>query len=125
MKILLVDDNILDRRYFKYLLQSHVAITPETAKDGEEALTKLQQNHYDLLITDIVMPKIEGIELIKTSMHSSPKTKIIAVSGQNPYYLYIAKKMGIEKIFTKPIDTSSFLKYIRELIKKNDQKLAV
>lgn len=91
MRVLVVDDNIIDRRLVKYTLQSHLNIVAETAKDGLEALNRIKCESFDLVITDIVMPKIEGIELINHIQSISPNTKIIAISGNNPYYLYIVK----------------------------------
>lgn len=123
MEILVVDDNILDRKYIKYLLQNHIGITPMTSKDGEDALNKIKRNSFDIVITDIVMPKMEGIELIEHIKSISPSTTIIAMSGENPYYLYIVKKLGIETVFTKPIDTDKFLECIRKILTSKPQKV--
>ena len=116
MQVLVVDDNIIDRRFIKYTLLNHLNISAETAKDGLEALNKVKEQHYDLVITDIVMPKIEGIELINHIQSISPGTKIIAISGNNPYYLYIVKKLGIDSVFTKPLDVDSFIDRVKKLI---------
>ncbi len=62
------------------------------------------------------MPKIEGIELINHIQSISPGTKIIAISGNNPYYLYIVKKLGIDSVFTKPLDVDSFIDRVKKLI---------
>lgn len=115
MRVLVVDDNIIDRRFIKYTLSSHLNICAETAKDGLEAINRVNNNYYDLIITDIVMPNVEGIELINKIQETSPTTKIIAVSGNNPYYLYIVKKLGIDSVFTKPLDVDAFLKAVRGL----------
>ena len=116
MRVLVVDDNIIDRRLIKYTLLNHLNICSEVAKDGFEALEKVQVNHFDLIITDIVMPKMEGIELINQVQSISPTTKIIAVSGNNPYYLYIVKKLGIDSVFTKPLETNKFIERVKTLI---------
>jgi len=115
MRVLVVDDNIIDRRFIKYTLQNHLNICAESAKDGQEAISKIASANYDLVITDIVMPNIEGIELINSIQSTSPKTKIIAVSGNNPYYLYIVKKLGINSVYTKPLDVEAFVANISEL----------
>jgi CheY-like chemotaxis protein len=116
MRVLVVDDNIIDRRFIKYTLSNHLNIKADTAKDGLEALNKLKTNIYDLVITDIVMPKIEGIELINHIQSIAGSTKIIAISGNNPYYLYIVKKLGIDSVFTKPLDVDSFISRVTELL---------
>lgn len=115
MRVLVVDDNIIDRRFIKYTLLNHLNICADTAKDGLDALNKIKRETYDLVITDIVMPKIEGIELINNIQSISPTTKIIAMSGNNPYYLYIVKKLGIDSVFTKPLDCDLFINTIRDL----------
>lgn len=116
MKILIVDDNIMDRKYIKYLLENNLHISVKTAKNGVEALEKIGNTSFDLLITDIVMPVIDGFELIKRTKAISPETKVIAISGNNPYYLYIINRLGIDNIFPKPIDTTSFLKSVTKLL---------
>lgn len=123
MEILVVDDNILDRKYIKYLLQNNIGITPMTSKDGQDALNKIKRISFDIVITDIVMPKMEGIELIENIKSISPSTTIIAMSGENPYYLYIVKKLGVEQVFTKPIDTDKFLELIRKTLISKPQKV--
>jgi YesN/AraC family two-component response regulator len=123
MKVLVVDDNILDRKYIENLLENYLDIKPHTAKDGLEALKKIRTIQYDLVITDVVMPKIEGIELIENIKQISPKTNIIAISGSNPYYLYIINKMGIEDTYSKPIDTTRFLDHIKNIDKKRPEAL--
>ncbi len=123
MEILIVDDNVLDRKYLKYLIENHTGFSPVTAKDGEDALKKIKRREFDLIITDIVMPKIEGIELINQINHISPGTEIIAVSGENPYYLYIVKKLGIKRVFTKPIDANKFLACVRSIEKNRPRKV--
>lgn len=124
MKILIVDDNILDRKYLKYLLESHLHVYPLTAKDGLDALNKLQSSQFDLVITDIVMPKIEGIELISQIKSLSPNTDIIAISGQNPYYLHIVNKMGVDNVYTKPVDTHNFLDKVKTILNKHSNQLS-
>jgi two-component system, response regulator YesN len=116
MQVLIVDDNVMDRKYIKYLLENNLNIYSMTAKNGVEALEKIKSSSIDLIITDIVMPIIDGFELIKQAKLISPKTKVIAMSGNNPYYLYIINRLGIDNIFTKPIDTVSFLRSVSTLL---------
>lgn len=125
MSVLVVDDNILDRKYIKYLIENNLGYESQTAKDGIDALKKLKQRPFDLVITDLLMPNMEGIELIEKIYSLYPKTLIVTISGGNPYYLYITKKLGVDGIFTKPIDTSKFLKTIRDILPIGTQKQIV
>jgi CheY-like chemotaxis protein len=118
-KILIVEDNRLERRLLLYVLYeafgSQVHVTQ--ANDGNHALEILSKSIFDLVVTDLVMPKIEGIELIrKIKVQFHEIVNIIAVSGKNPYYLYLAKKMDIQGIFTKPIDKDKFLNTVEKLL---------
>jgi two-component system nitrogen regulation response regulator NtrX len=106
--ILVVDDNIMMRKLIINLF-SRDEFAFDEASDGREGLDKMSDNHYDLVITDIVMPKMEGIEMILQAKRSFPGIKIIAISGGEPYYLYLAKKLGIQGIFTKPLNHQGFL----------------
>jgi YesN/AraC family two-component response regulator len=106
--ILVVDDNIMMRKLIINLF-SRDEFAIDEASDGREGLDKMSDNHYDLVITDIVMPKMEGIEMILQAKRSFPGIKIIAISGGEPYYLYLAKKLGIQGIFTKPLNHQGFL----------------
>jgi two-component system, response regulator YesN len=121
MQVLVVDDNVMDRKYIKYLLENNLNISPKTAKNGIEALEKIKTTSFDLIITDIVMPVIDGFELIKQAKLIAPKTKIIAMSGNNPYYLYIINRLGIDNIFTKPIDTNRFINSVTSLLQINNK----
>lgn len=106
-KILVVDDNIMMRKLIINLFAGKNFEFDE-AGDGRQGLDKLTRNHYDLVITDIVMPEMEGIEMIMEAKKKCPKLKIIAISGGKPYYLYMAKKLGIEAVFTKPLNHHHF-----------------
>ena len=106
-RILVVDDNILMRKLIINLFH-HEDIAFDEAGDGSEGLHKLSDNQYDLVITDIVMPKMEGIEMIMEIKRRHPQTKIIAISGGEPLYLYMAKKLGIQGVFTKPLNQQGF-----------------
>ena len=118
-KILIVDDNRLERRLLVYVLAESFGnqVYIAQAKDGNEALEMLSNTIFDLVITDLVMPKIEGIELIrKIKVQFHEIIKIIAISGKNPYYLYLAKKLGIQGIFTKPLDKDKLLNTVGKLL---------
>jgi YesN/AraC family two-component response regulator len=106
-RILVVDDNILMRKLIIHLFQKE-SISFDEACDGFEGLEKLSEIQYDLIITDIVMPKMEGIELIMEIKRKYPLMKIIAISGGEPLYLYMAKKLGIQNVFTKPLNQQGF-----------------
>jgi two-component system, response regulator YesN len=115
MQVLIVDDNVMDRKCLFNILEQNFQIKAKMAKDGSEAIEKLKSNHFDLIITDIVMPNIDGIELARYVKANFPDIKIIAITGNTPYYLIIAKMFGVEQVFEKPIDEQAITNYISSI----------
>lgn len=116
--ILVVDDNRLERKLLVHIIKMAFGsqVSVDESVDGELALENLKRNSYDLVITDIIMPKVEGIELIRHIKQSYRACKILAISGSNPYYLYLAKKLGIQGVFTKPINKIKFIQTVGSTI---------
>lgn len=116
--ILVVDDNRLERKLLVHIIKMAFGsqVSVDESVDGELALENLKRNSYDLVITDIIMPKVEGIELIRHIKQSYRSCKILAISGSNPYYLYLAKKLGIQGVFTKPINKRKFIQTVGSTI---------
>ncbi len=120
VKILIVDDNSLERRLICHILSEtfkdikHV----DEADNGKQAISYLQKVKYNIVITDIVMPEIDGISLIRYIKENHHDTKLIAISGSKPYYLYLAKQFGINAMYTKPIDKESFIFSINLMLNK-------
>lgn len=112
-RILVVDDNHLERKLIMHILHHSFGdqILLDEAYDGHSAIKHLSCGIiYDLIITDLIMPNIEGLELISKIKHLFPDNKnILAISGSNPYYLTMAKKLGANIVFTKPLDKEKFL----------------
>ncbi len=124
--ILVVDDNRLERRIIMHILKEHFAneIIIDEAPEGLSAVNLLSHTLYDLVITDLIMPKIEGLELIRKIKSEYPSSRVIAISGGKPFYLYLAKKLGIEGVFTKPIDRERFIFCVQELLNLPREKSA-
>ncbi len=118
-RILVVEDNRLERKMVVHVLNRFLtnSLEVDEAIDGRAAIQMLRNLSYDLVITDLIMPnKIEGIQLIRTIKTTYPSTYIIAISGSKPYYLYLAKKLGVEAVFTKPLNLEKFIETIRYLL---------
>ncbi len=105
-KILVVDDEAPIRHMLNDLLTDtgHEVLESE---DGEQAIQILTENDVDLVITDLVMPKLSGIQLIMSMQDEDSDIPIIAISGGGGItgrfdYLPIAKLIGAERIIRKP-----------------------
>ena len=117
--ILIIDDDIDLRRMLARLLARENYLTLE-ASNGLEALSLLDHNIPDLIITDIIMPDQDGIGTINTLRKKYPEIKIIAISGGGRMlsedYLKIAKMLGAHHVMPKPFSNQELLEKIKELI---------
>ena len=75
-QVLVVDDNVDMRSYIVKLLKKKYAV--EEAGDGIEALEKVKENPPDLILTDIMMPRMDGLELLQ-SLRKDPQTSMIPI----------------------------------------------
>ncbi len=120
--ILLVDDSRTDRLLYSKILKD---ITPdyniEIASDGQEAIEKIIQSPPALLITDHIMPRKNGYELIlelkKTEMSGKPPVIILSSDiDRNAIEEY--QELGVEFVFQKPVNLSSFKQAVEKALKK-------
>lgn len=93
----------------------------ELAVDGNQGIKLFRQLAPDLVITDIIMPEKEGIEVIMELKAVAPDVKIIAVSGggtrmEGKVILPMAKQLGAKNIFSKPVDRPKLLAAIEDLL---------
>jgi DNA-binding NtrC family response regulator len=82
-KVLIVDDNDQMSSLLADILELF-DYQSQQAKDGEEALKRLEEEKYDLVITDLRMPKMSGTELLKVIKKSHPRLAVVVVSGYTP-----------------------------------------
>jgi DNA-binding NtrC family response regulator len=81
--ILIVDDEAIIRDFLSEVLEDYdIAI----ACDGDEAIEKLKERCFDLVITDLRMPKVPGEEVVKAARDLHPTTKVIVISGYSSLY---------------------------------------
>lgn len=109
--ILVVDDDILIRRVLKKYL-SELGYRVDTAEDGEGALKMLRSYPYDLVLTDLQMPKLGGRELLRAMSSEYPDVPKIVLTGQGTNDDIIAAlKAGAYDFLYKPIDDFGILEY--------------
>jgi len=94
------------------------------APDGIEGIRLYREKQPQLVITDIVMPKKEGLETILDLRREDPQVKIIAISGGGRVgpesYLDIAEGFGANRILTKPFNNKELLEAIHDLLGKGE-----
>ena len=107
-RILIVDDDEADRVVLCAILE-RAGHETFLAEDGEEALSTYGGRVIDVVITDLEMPRVDGLELITILRDLSPRPAIIAISGTGVDQLDIAQAVGADWILTKPIDPIELL----------------
>jgi two-component system response regulator (stage 0 sporulation protein F) len=121
MNILFVDDERAFRDASKQLLEGE-GFTVDTAMDGMDAESFLDKSEYDFIITDIVMPRKEGIEFILDCKQRNIRSKIIAISGggrvSSTEYLTMAKAFKVDAVLSKPFSFTELLMTIERLTKE-------
>jgi CheY-like chemotaxis protein len=115
-RILLVEDEDDLRKLLRLMLVKGGYAVVE-ARNGKEALAAAQPAEpFDLILTDLIMPEKEGIEIIVTFCNSFPDTKIIAMSGGGRAcaadYLKIAEMMGAHAILAKPFTNETLIQTV-------------
>jgi YesN/AraC family two-component response regulator len=118
-RILIIDDDFHVRDMMERLLR-RAGYDAQLAENGVEAVKMHRENPMDLVITDIIMPEKEGLEIITEFRRDYPAVKLIAISGGGRIgpanYLKMARLLGAERTFAKPVDTSQLLSAIGELL---------
>lgn len=97
------------------------------ATDGFDALKKLSLGHIDLVITDLVMPEMDGVKLIKHIKERYPNVKVIAMSGGGTRLgpegcLEMAVRAGANRSLMKPFMLSELFSMTEELLGKSSDK---
>lgn len=127
--ILLIDDESDVRQAISRVLERE-GYAVKTAADAASGLAILEESHVDVLISDIIMPGIDGVQAIRTVRKSNPNMKIIAISGggnfgRNAYqpeaitttaYLQAATEAGANWIITKPFEKAELIDCVRRLV---------
>lgn len=118
-RILVIDDEPAIRTVLQTML-TREGYTVVCAKNGKAGLEAFTQDKPDLVITDIIMPEKEGIEIIQTIRKTDPQIPVIAISGggraANVDFLPLATKFGATATLGKPFGATKLLDLVRSLM---------
>lgn len=119
-RVLVVDDVEAIRQAMVIVLENegHEVVQ---ASDGLDGIRRLREESVDLLITDVLMPGADGIEVIKAVRQHAPKLKVIAMSGggnQLPagFSLKMAQAFGAKAVLYKPFENAELVEMVRSVL---------
>jgi DNA-binding response OmpR family regulator len=118
-RILIIEDDTSLRRALRISLERSGHEIVE-AGNGREGIAAFKANPADLVITDLIMPEVEGVETIRRLREMDTKVPILATSGggrNNPRgYLYIARHLGANQVLEKPFEIETLRTAIATLL---------
>ena len=114
--ILIVDDEEMDR-FLEAQIIEDAGHTPFFAVDGETAMTMYKENDIALVITDLRMPKVDGLSLIRGLLAHDPEAAIIAVSS-HAQHLGKAEEYGAIVGLVKPVEPQDLIETVQEVLGK-------
>lgn len=118
-RILIIDDEKSIRNTLKEILEYEGYIVDE-AQDGPSGIERLNQENYDVVLCDIKMPKMDGLEVLSKAQEISPDTPFIVISGHGTIETAVeATKKGAFDFIAKPPDLNRLLITLRNAIDKN------
>ena len=116
--VLVVDDDKNTRLFLKAVLED-AGYKVITAENGIDALNKMDKSHIDLVVLDIMMPKMDGYEFTKTLRENNNSLPILMISAkQLPADKHKGFMVGTDDYITKPIDDEEMLYRIKALLRR-------
>jgi CheY-like chemotaxis protein len=128
-EVLVVDDELDVRDAIERVLERSGYSVRKTG-DAADALAELRRRGADVVITDIIMPKIDGVEAIRSIRKEFPSVRIIAISGGGNFgisayrpaaittsaYLAAAERAGAHVVLTKPFESKDLLQAVEQVL---------
>lgn len=127
MKILCIDDDELFLKLFSATIMKNAQPDDQLfiARNGDEGVEAARGNHMNVVITDLMMPGISGLEVLRRVKSIHPDTEVIVVTGQGSIESAVeAMKMGARDYLTKPFNADMLvekLQTIRDLLTRSNE----
>src|SRR6266550_2454983 len=124
MRILVIDDEAGFRQMMTEWLRKQ-GYDARDVSDGPELLDLLQKNHYDVVILDLIMPKVNGLTLTSEIRRLCPQTRVIVVSGAVDVRVAVeAARAGAETCLEKPVEFPILRSELSRLQQMTDSEFA-
>jgi two-component system response regulator YesN len=124
VKILVVDDEPRVSAGIKqFLLDSDLNVTfVETALNGFEAIDYLRMDHFDLVLTDIQMSRMSGIELMETISMEQPELPFVVISAHEKFdFAAKSLRLGAQDYLVKPVERDELLRVVRRVLREKEE----
>lgn len=120
--ILIANENADEsQRIYEKLTSDENLFEIQMANDGKTAIEKLKENTFDLLIVDLVLPEIDGFEVIEATKELNKETKIIVISAlANDVFIKKAMSLGTNYFMLKPISLDVLSKRVAEIFEQSE-----
>lgn len=117
IRVLIIEDTASVRESLRIALES-ASMEVTVAENGRHGLACLAQNHFDAVVTDLWMPEIDGLNVLKRLRSERPEVRLFAITGGGPQLTIeaadsLAQVWGAERVFVKPFDESLLVDAIR------------
>jgi len=116
--ILIVEDDEVTRRQLQQLLQADANLSVEVIGDGKQALQRLTENTYSIVVTDLRMPRCDGMDLIREIQQRRLPVTVIVTTGHGSIHDAVAAiRLGAYDFLTKPIDIDNLRLVIQRALR--------
>ncbi|MEE8149136.1 MAG: response regulator [candidate division Zixibacteria bacterium] len=113
--VLVVDDEEIIRDFLFEVLNDDFEVS--TASDGDEAIDKLKEQSYDLVITDLKMPRVSGDEVVRFAKQSDPEAKVIVITGYSSLYsVSKSANHGANAFLSKPFSIKELMQTVSDCL---------
>src|SRR5690606_18980241 len=120
LRILLAEDDDSLRTYLARALE-RVGYRVTAVDRGSAALPLLESDSYDLLLTDIVMPEMDGIELAQKAAALAPDIRVMFITGFAAVALKAGRKTPDAKVLAKPVHLKGLVAEVERMFQSEDQ----
>jgi chemosensory pili system protein ChpA (sensor histidine kinase/response regulator) len=121
-RVLLVDDSISVRKFVGHMLEK-AGFDVTTANDGADALTRLGEHGFDVMVTDLEMPRLNGYELLEDVRRRAATRElpvVVLTTRSGAKHQSLARRLGVNHYVTKPVTEDVFVRLVESLAMRGD-----
>src|SRR5262245_194131 len=118
-RVLIAEDNEQTSQQLRLLLEKSLGVSVDVADDGKQALEALKRNYYSLFLTDLKMPRLDGMELIEQIQQQEMPVTVVVMTGHGSIENAVeAMRLGAYDFLTKPLNVERLELVIRRALQE-------